>query len=126
MCLLPNCANAWTCHCFKSVKCLKIPTCYKTCFTPKLCICFKNVQLMKSIFIKNFNLFICMGLVFKILLYKCNLNYSKLKYADGCLLFDLKWPMLTIIKDNHAHLAQTWQSVSGLGQITVWNFLPLY
>ena len=45
--LLPNCVNAWKYHWFKSVKCLKIVTCSK----------------MKSITIKNLNLFICSGLV---------------------------------------------------------------
>jgi len=58
------CNYALKCHWYKSVKCLKIATCSKTSFV----ILLQKCDQMNSIIIKNWNLFICKGLILKFLL----------------------------------------------------------
>ena len=74
-------------------KCLKIAKCSQKCFSPKLCICFKNVTYacskLKLTILKSLK-FIQLW-VFSAYIFLCKhvLNYSELKGGDGILILDL-------------------------------------
>ena len=68
------------------------------------------------------------GLISKFLWNKCSINFSKLKFADSFFLLGLnrkivKKKQLKKIKLSFGPNLKL--EVSGLGQITIWNFLPL-